>query len=47
MALEASKFRQAVIENSLRSWQLFMGLPTADIEAIGSFVVSKHLDKGK
>jgi CRP-like cAMP-binding protein len=47
MALEASKFRQAVIENTLRSCQLFMGLPAADIEAIASFVVSKHLDKGE
>jgi len=47
MALEASKFRQAVIENTLRSCQLFIGLPAADIEAIASFVVSKHLDKGE
>jgi len=46
MALEASKFRQAVIENTLRSCQLFMG-QAADIEAIASFVVSKHLDKGE
>ena len=47
MALEANKFRQAVIENTLRSCQLFMGLPPADIGAIASFVVSKHLDKGE
>jgi len=46
MPLEATAFRQAVIENTLRSCQLFMGLPAADIAAIASFVVSKHLDKG-
>ena len=47
MALEPSQFRQAIIENTLRSCQLFMGLPAADIVAIGSFIVSKHLDKGE
>ena len=47
MALEPSQFRQAIIENTLRSCQLFMGLPTADIVAIASFVISKHLDKGE
>ena len=46
MTLEASKFRQVVIENTLRSCQLFMGLPAADIAPIASFVVPKHLDKG-
>lgn len=46
MSLEASTFRQALIENTLRSCQLFMGLPAADIAAMASFVVSKHLDKG-
>jgi CRP-like cAMP-binding protein len=46
MALEASKFRQAIIQNTLRSCQLFMGLPATDITAIASFVVSKNLDKG-
>ncbi len=45
MLLEANTFRQAVIENTLRSCQLFMGLPAADIAAIASFVVPKHLDK--
>ncbi len=44
--MEANTFRQAVIENTLRSCQLFMGLPAADIMAIASFVVSKHLEKG-
>jgi CRP-like cAMP-binding protein len=46
VTLEASTFRQAVIENTLRSCQLFMGLPTTDIVTIASFVVPKHLDKG-
>lgn len=46
MPLEATKFRQAVIENTLRSCELFMGLPATDIAVIASFVVPKHLDKG-
>lgn len=46
MTLEASKFRQVVIENTLRSCQLFIGLPASDITAIASFIVSKHLAKG-
>lgn len=46
MALEASKFRQAVIENTLRTCQLFMGLPAPDIVAVASFVISKNLEKG-
>ncbi len=47
MTLEASRFRQIVTENTLRSCQLFMGLSTADIAAIASFVIPKHLDKGE
>ena len=47
MTLEPSQFRQAIIENTLRSCQLFVGLPAADIVAIASFIVSKHLDKGE
>lgn len=46
MPVEAQKFRQAIIENTLRSCQLFMGLPAADIAAIAAFVVPKHLAKG-
>ena len=46
MALEASKFRQAIVENTLRSCQLFMGLPAVDIAAIAAFAVQKNLDKG-
>jgi CRP/FNR family transcriptional regulator, dissimilatory nitrate respiration regulator len=45
VALEAGQFRQAIIENTLRSCQLFMGLPAADIAAIGSFAIPKHLGK--
>lgn len=44
--MDASKFRQAIIESTLRSCQLFMGLPLADIESIAAFVVSKNLEKG-
>lgn len=46
MPLEAVTFRQAIVENTLRSCQLFMGLPAADIAAIASFAVQKNLDKG-
>jgi CRP/FNR family transcriptional regulator len=46
MPLEATKFRQAIVENTLRSCQLFMGLPTVDIATIASFIVPKHLAKG-
>lgn len=46
MALEASKFRQIVTENTLRSCQLLMGLPAAEITAIASFVIPKYLGKG-
>ena len=47
MALEPSQFRQASTENTLRSCQLFVGLPVTDIEAIASFTIPKHLDKGE
>jgi CRP/FNR family transcriptional regulator, dissimilatory nitrate respiration regulator len=47
VALEPSQFRHAIIENTLRSCQLFMGLPAVDIAAIASFVIPKHLDKGE
>lgn len=46
MPLEAREFKQAVIENTLRTCQLFMGLPATDIIAIASFVIPKNLDKG-
>src|SRR5215475_10093519 len=47
MALEPSQFRQAIIENTLRGCQLFVGLPAADIVAVASFAIPKHLDKGE
>jgi CRP-like cAMP-binding protein len=47
MSLEGGKFRQLVIENTLRSCQLFVGLPAADISAIAAFIVPKHLGKGE
>ena len=47
MALEPSQFRQAITENTLRSCQLFVGLPPADIVAVASFTIPKHLDKGE
>lgn len=47
MALEGGKFRQLVTENTLRSCQLFLGLPAADISAIAAFAISKHLAKGE
>jgi len=46
MAFEAGKFRQAIAENTLRSCQLFTGLPSADISAVAAFVIPKHLAKG-
>jgi CRP/FNR family transcriptional regulator, dissimilatory nitrate respiration regulator len=46
MSLDGKKFRQLVIENTLRSCQLFVGLPAADISAIAAFTVSKNLGKG-
>jgi CRP/FNR family transcriptional regulator, dissimilatory nitrate respiration regulator len=46
MSLDGGKFRQLVTENTLRSCQLFVGLPAADISAIAAFTVSKNLGKG-
>ena len=40
------RFKQAVTENTLRSCQLFVGLPAADISAVASFALTKHLAKG-
>ncbi len=45
MALDRGKFRQAMTENTLRSCQLFTGLPAADVESVASFAVTKHLAK--
>jgi CRP/FNR family transcriptional regulator, dissimilatory nitrate respiration regulator len=46
MSVDHARFRQAVTENTLRSTQLFSGLPASDIEAIAAMVVPKHLNKG-
>lgn len=47
MGLDASAFKRAVILNTLRSCQLFSGLPAADLEAIAAFIVPKQLGKGE
>lgn len=46
MPFEPGKFRQAIIENTLRNCQLFVGLSAGDVEAIAAFTVVKHLEKG-
>ena len=46
MTLDRTQFKQAVTENTLRSCQLFMGLPAADIAAVAAFALTKHLAKG-
>ena len=40
------RFKRAVTENTLRSCQLFVGVPAADIAAVASFALTKHLAKG-
>ena len=40
------RFKQAVTENTLRSCQLFVGVPAADIAAVASFALTKYLAKG-
>lgn len=42
----ARAFKQTMIANTLRSCQIFTGLPEADIREIASFVSSKRLGKG-
>ena len=46
MSIEAGKFKQLVIESTLRGCQLFAGLPAGDISAIASLVIPKQLEKG-
>ncbi len=46
MALDQTSFKQAITENTLRSCQLFMGLPAADIAALAAFALTKSLAKG-
>jgi CRP/FNR family transcriptional regulator len=47
VVLEAGKFKQAIVENTLRGCQLFVGLPAPDITEIASFIIPKHLAKGE
>jgi CRP/FNR family transcriptional regulator, dissimilatory nitrate respiration regulator len=46
VTLDRTQFKQAVTENTLRSCQLFMVLPAADIAAVAAFALTKHLAKG-
>jgi CRP/FNR family transcriptional regulator len=46
VTLDRMLFKQAVTENTLRSCQLFVGLPAADTAAVASFALTKHLAKG-
>ena len=46
MALDRTRFKQAVTENTLRSCQLFVGVPATDIAAVASFALTRHLTKG-
>lgn len=47
MSIETRKFKQLITENTLRSCQLFLGLPAADISAIAAFAIPKHLARGE
>lgn len=47
MTLDRRNFRQAVVENTLRSCQLFTGLPASDLEAVACFALTKRLAKGE
>jgi len=46
MLSHLSEARTVAIANTLRSCQLFTGLPPVDLEQIAAFVVTKHLAKG-
>jgi CRP/FNR family transcriptional regulator len=45
--LERGHFKKLVIENTLRSCQLFLGLSAADIAAIAACTIPKQLAKGE
>jgi CRP/FNR family transcriptional regulator, dissimilatory nitrate respiration regulator len=47
MAIEPGKFKRLITESTLRSCQLFVGLPASDIAAIAAFTIPKHLAKGE
>jgi CRP/FNR family transcriptional regulator len=46
MSTDLSELKSAVLINTLRSCQLFTGLPGADLQAIVAVSVLKHLEKG-
>lgn len=45
--LQATRFKQAVTENTLRSCQIFAGLPPPDTGTLAEMAVAKHLEKGQ
>ncbi|MGH8092491.1 MAG: Crp/Fnr family transcriptional regulator [Chthoniobacterales bacterium] len=47
MAIETGRFKQLITESTLRSCQLFMGLPASDVSAIAAFSIPKQLAKGE
>ena len=42
-----AEFKKIAIVNTLRSCQLFTGLPSADLENIAEVTVVKSLEKGR
>lgn len=46
MSVSQAEFRQAVIVNTLRSCQLFTGLPSPDLEQIAAITTVKAVEKG-
>ena len=47
MTIDLSQFKNIAIVNTLRSCQLFTGLPTADLENIAAVTVIKSLEKNQ
>ncbi len=47
MELDRGAFKLAMTESTLRSCQLFVGLPAADLTAIAAFAIPKNLAKGQ
>src|SRR5436305_4553339 len=47
MSSALGEFKKIAIINTLRSCQLFVGLPQADLENIADVAVVKSLDKGE
>ena len=44
---QLSEFRTIAAANTLRTCQLFSGIPANDLETIASFVIPKRLEKGE